>query len=385
MVHFNSQSRRIGAGALGWQSVTVPGFAFQASVAVLVVVAVVSFLSKLVTDDGHFPYSAEMIAVSQGRRRTSVADDGDTQTPSRLPKSHRYFETCHGRRTDVAPASMEPKLSLAQIRNFTSGGYNNIPKGSGDINLVGPMITQLSLLQHNLGIFGTVGEMGVHHGKFTGFLYVTARKTEQLIAADLFALQQLNVDLSGLGDLKQFLKGLRSYGIEPRRDIHYIFQGSTDRLPERWADAARFHPFRMISVDAGHTAALTFNDLQVAFCNAAKGGIVILDDFFHSGWPGVTEGFFQFAAMGPEPNVYPLLRCENKLFVTNDAEYHAKYYDMLSRIEDPIHHRNLTSPYAVVSRRGNVLYEMNGINYIHCLQGQLSDEDIQRMWTEMVY
>ena len=34
-----------------------------------------------------------------------------------------------------------------------------------------------------------------------------------------------------------------------------------------------------VSVDAGHTASLTFNDLQLVFCNLLRGGIVILDDW----------------------------------------------------------------------------------------------------------
>jgi len=299
--------------------------------------------------------------------------------PRRLPVSFRYADTCHRQSSVMAKPSQNPKLPLAQIQDYANGGYLKIARGSGDVHLIGPLINMLSRTQHNQHIYGTLAELGVHHGRFTGFLFVTARATEKLVVTDLFQeLQHLNVDKSGLGDKRRFVQGLSTYGLH-QQDLHLILSSSTDVIPFDWADQAGFEAFRMISVDAGHTAALTFNDLQLAFCNLLTGGIVIVDDLFHSTWPGVTEALFQFMAMGPEPEVYPLLSCENKLFLTNDKAAHEMYYQRLLSMGPVV------SMYAHEKQRGKLKYEMNGVNYLKCKRGNMTDHDIQSLWKDMVY
>lgn len=302
---------------------------------------------------------------------------------SRLPKTYRYADVCHNHRdvaVAAAPASSQSKLSQIHIQDFCEGGYLKIARGSGDVNLVGPIITALSKQQHTAGIYGSLAELGVHHGRFTGFLFITARTTEKLVVADLFEkLQHQNVDKSGLGDKRRFLQGLQTYGLS-QEDLHTLHVGSTDEIPFDWSDKSGFEAFRMISVDGGHTAALTFNDLQLAFCNLLAGGIVILDDFFHSVWPGVTEGLFQFIGAGPEPEVYPFLSCENKLFLTNDKAAHDIYYRRLLETAGPF-----VSMYAHEKERGKLKFEMNGVNYLRCKRGNFTDDDVRSLWKDLSY
>lgn len=58
-------------------------------------------------------------------------------------------------------------------------------------------VRQLSRYQHQLGIFGSVGEIGVHHGKFLMPIVGNALTGEPAVAIDLFEDQQTNVDASG--------------------------------------------------------------------------------------------------------------------------------------------------------------------------------------------
>ena len=153
---------------------------------------------------------------------------------------------------DYAPASYHPRISLNDQRHFALGGYSKIAKGSGEVNACGPIISLLSRLQHSQGIYGTLAEFGVHHGRFTGFLFTTARTTEKLLVGDLFAQQDKNVDKSGLGDKKMFLQGLLTYGLHPRA-LHAVVEASTDELPFDFSRKAHAEPFRMVSVDASHT------------------------------------------------------------------------------------------------------------------------------------
>ena len=133
-----------------------------------------------------------------------------------------------------------------------------------------------------------------------------------------------------------------------------------------------------------HRAAFTFNDLQLAFCNLLKGGIVVLDDWFHSTWPGVVEGFYQFVEHGPTPDIYPFLICESKLFLTNDKKLHELYYQTLRNSSD---FASFVSPYAHEKERGKLEYEMMGTKYLKCSSraDMKAVADIQTLWSTLVY
>lgn len=58
-------------------------------------------------------------------------------------------------------------------------------------------VKALTAKQHELGIFGSVGEIGVHHGKFLIPIIGNALAGEPAVALDLFEDQSSNVDVSG--------------------------------------------------------------------------------------------------------------------------------------------------------------------------------------------
>jgi hypothetical protein len=59
-------------------------------------------------------------------------------------------------------------------------------------------VKAFSTKQHELGVFGSVGEIGVHHGKFLIPLVGNALRAEPAVAIDLFEDQSANVDTSGV-------------------------------------------------------------------------------------------------------------------------------------------------------------------------------------------
>ena len=63
-----------------------------------------------------------------------------------------------------------------------------------------------------LKTFGAIGEIGVHNGKFTCYLYLMRRYEEQkLFAVDVFDNQVLNKDGSGRGQKDIFLRHVGIY------------------------------------------------------------------------------------------------------------------------------------------------------------------------------
>lgn len=109
---------------------------------------------------------------------------------------------------------------------------------------------------------GNVAEVGVHHGKFFTALALTSLTGESRIAIDLFdSLQHLNTDRSGKADTDIFFDTLKQYDISQKQV--QVWRGSSSNISE--TDARWGGQIRLWSVDGGHTAELTFNDLVRLF------------------------------------------------------------------------------------------------------------------------
>ena len=96
-------------------------------------------------------------------------------------------------------------------------------------------------------------------------------------------------------------------------------------------------------------------------CNLAPGGVIVVDDFFHPHWTGVTEGLFQYLTRGAV-RLYPFLVCAGKVYLTNDASAHEAYA------------RRLQSDAAVgeffksdsAEFHGSTYHEMAGVHFLNC-------------------
>lgn len=152
-------------------------------------------------------------------------------------------------------------------------------------------IVLLSRQQRGDKVSGGAAEIGVHHGKLFILLYLLCAQDEPAVAIDLFSHQDLNVDHSGAGDLERFKQNLRRHADLSRIVIH---EGDSTALTAAQLLELGRGPFRLISVDGGHTAEITAHDLATAEGALADGGIVILDDCFNEEWPGVSDGVHRY-------------------------------------------------------------------------------------------
>jgi hypothetical protein len=166
------------------------------------------------------------------------------------------------------------------------------------------LVTRLADAQR---IAGSVGEIGVHHGKFFILLSVLRRSGESGVAVDLFEDQAHNIDQSGAGDRGIFEANLRRFGAD--EGISVQSADSTRVQRQQLLDWANGQRFRLFSVD---------------------GGLVILDDYFNEAWPGVSEGTNRYLAAHEE--LVGIGSAHGKTFFTTDED-HAQYYrDTMTRI-----------------------------------------------------
>lgn len=187
------------------------------------------------------------------------------------------------------------------------------------------LIAQISRIQLDQGLKGSIGEIGVHHGKLFVLLMLASSRTERLFAVDVFEEQDKNVDRSGKGDRQIFERNIARYGVSPEEV--QIMQASSLELTS--ADIAqRFPPIRLCSIDGGHTAQCASHDFALLGAHLMPGGAIILDDFFNQSWPGVMSGLVD-ALHRPGASLVPFIVTVNKVFVADRES--AKLYRQLMR------------------------------------------------------
>ncbi|CAF4141278.1 unnamed protein product, partial [Rotaria magnacalcarata] len=154
-------------------------------------------------------------------------------------------------------------------------------------------------------VIGVIGEIGVHHGKFTCYLFLLRRSKKQILfAVDVFEQQYLNKDKSGRGSLTVFRGNLRDYANLHEKDVTIYAGSSLDLNPKFsnnnvaiswWKNEVVGHQgLQLVSVDGGHTALLTYSDVCLVSNGMLDGGVVLVDDIVHPGWMGVRDGVGRF-------------------------------------------------------------------------------------------
>ncbi|MHA1566418.1 MAG: class I SAM-dependent methyltransferase [Alphaproteobacteria bacterium] len=209
-----------------------------------------------------------------------------------------------------------PRFNRRAIESYLRLGRNRV-KG-WLTGLDARLIADISHIQTGQGITGGVGEIGVHHGKLFILLYLLTHNEEAAFCIDIFDMQDLNTDRSGRGSQSKFLANLAKHA-GPYRHLHLIRASSANVSTDEITAACG--PVRLFSIDGGHTAALTKNDMELAALTLCQGGVVIIDDYFQPAWPGVSEGVFHFYQDHPGKLV-PFAISLNKVFFC-----HADYGD----------------------------------------------------------
>ena len=212
----------------------------------------------------------------------------------------------------------EPRFPDSRSANYLTSGLRHV---EGWLTPLSARVLAFLLDgQAKNGVRGAVGEIGVHHGKLFLVAYLATRKDERAFAIDVFDQQEFNLDHSGKGNREQFLANVERYA------------GSTDGLVVIASDSLRIQPERIlneagparfVSVDGGHTAECTLNDLRLAESCLTGGGIILLDDYFNHHWPDVSVGAAQHF-LSADAKTKPFLITPNKVFFAEER-YHGMY------------------------------------------------------------
>jgi hypothetical protein len=151
----------------------------------------------------------------------------------------------------------------------------------------------------------------VHHGKLFILLCLLRNEGEIAVGYDLFDRQDQNIDASGKGSLEVLRHNLRYMKVGASH-LKLIPANSLELTCARVLRDSE-SPVRLFSIDGGHTADITRNDLSIAAEAIGDDGVIILDDFFNEAWPGVATGTSQFLRDNPQM-IVPFAILGNKVF-----------------------------------------------------------------------
>jgi hypothetical protein len=212
-------------------------------------------------------------------------------------------------------------LKNQNLKNYVEKGFY-MTEGWVQEGLI-PVIDLLASQEINQS--GGITEVGIHHGRFFMLLNSLTSDQDKSYAIDVFDDQHLNIDNSGKGSLERFSQNLERWDLYKGNNTRIIKGDSTDTNLSL-VDIIGKSSMRFFSIDGGHTAEHTVNDLKIANDIIKNDGVVFLDDMPRHNWLGVTEGCVKFI-MG-SPTLIPFAVGFNKMLFCK-LSYHAYYCSLL--------------------------------------------------------
>jgi hypothetical protein len=213
------------------------------------------------------------------------------------------------------------------LREYVTDGYRTVDGWGVDDALI-RLFLALDRAQRANGVSGNLLEIGVHHGRTFILLALMAADGERAHAIDLFEDQARNLDHSGLGDSGAFADNMRRHAPGAAYMTH-----AGDSLFLDFA-AVGIGAVRFAHIDGAHYVDAVVSDLTKVQEVMVPGGVVVVDDFLHSGFPGVGEGCHRYLLGAMPRRLVPFAVGRNKLFLTTHS-HHQQWLRVLTEVLVP--------------------------------------------------
>lgn len=184
-----------------------------------------------------------------------------------------------------------------------------------------PVFSIIDTIHTKYKICGDIMEIGAYYGKSTILLGMFIKQGERLKVNDTFDWKVSKLVSSN--EKEEFLTNIRKY----LGDISFIeiYHKTSSKLTlkDTGTNCRIFH------IDGHHSTESTTNDLMLAYRAINSYGVIILDDLFNEGYPGVAEATILFVHSHNE--LVPVLIGFNKSYWVKARSY-SFYYNTLKSI-----------------------------------------------------
>jgi len=188
--------------------------------------------------------------------------------------------------TSAAPAILS---GLSIVDRYLTEGYDAVPGMSS--RFAAAIAARLLAIQSDLGVAGHFAEIGTFEGRFFIALAQALQPGEKAVGIDLFDWPNAQV-------IDRFHANCRRHGVPEERRVTLKADSRTMKPADLLA--ATGGPIRLFHVDGEHSRAALSRDLSLVSSVMGEGGIIILDDMLHPGYPTLMVAVQAFLEANPD-------------------------------------------------------------------------------------
>jgi Methyltransferase domain len=189
-------------------------------------------------------------------------------------------------------SSADARSGIAAVDRYLVGGYDTVVGMSS--RFAAAMCTRLMRIQTEFGVGGHVAEIGAFEGRFFIATAHALAPGEKALGMDVFTWPNAEVQT-------RFEANCERHGITGDRRISWKVDSNrttpAELLSKYGAGDGRV---RFFHIDGDHSIAALTKDLELATATLADGGVMVLDDMLHPGYPSLYLAVHDYLKRHPE-------------------------------------------------------------------------------------
>jgi predicted O-methyltransferase YrrM len=229
----------------------------------------------------------------------------------------------------MSEAALSPSCSVSvrsgipAVDRYLETGYASVPGMSS--RFAAAICCGLMRMQTEMGVTGPVVEIGPFEGRFFIAVAHALAQGEAALGIDLFDWPNPEV-------IDRFQANCRKHGVPDDKRIVWKADSRTMRPEELLARLGGRRP-RFVHIDGEHSRAALTKDLELATAVLAPGGVIVLDDMLHPGYPTLMVAVHEYLGRHPDMCVLCIIDRETVVaatkFVLCRTEWFKRYEEKL--------------------------------------------------------
>ncbi|KRE02128.1 hypothetical protein ASE63_07065 [Bosea sp. Root381] len=196
-----------------------------------------------------------------------------------------------------------PSPGHQAVEAYLADGYDRVPGMSS--RFAAAICARLLRLQSEEDVAGPIAEIGAFEGRFFIALAHALEPGELALALDIFEWPDASVE-------QRFEANCERHGIAAQRR-RTIKANAGEMAPADLVAHAGGTRLRLIHIDGEHSRAALAKDLALATACLGEGGLIVLDDMLHPGYPTLMVAVQAFLEANPE--IVPLCIIDRETIV----------------------------------------------------------------------
>lgn len=216
----------------------------------------------------------------------------------------------------LSAASKTMSSGLPAVDAYLADGYDDVVGMSS--RFAAAICCGLMRIQAAEGVRGPVAEIGAFEGRFFIALAKALQQGEKALGIDVFEWPNAEV-------IERFERNCARHGVPAEARITWKADSNKTSPAEFLAKLDGKRP-RLIHVDGEHSRAALTKDLELATAVLGEGGVIVLDDMLHPGYPTLMVAVHAYLERHPEMVVLAIIDRETIVAATKFVLCHKDWF-----------------------------------------------------------